>query len=170
MTWIAPEVTRPAEPYLGGEREMLLGWLEYQRATLLMKCAGLTGEQLALQTAPPSIMSLIGLVRHMVDVEYAWFQHYILRKPRTFTFREPDDIDFTGANAETAEADYALLIERFAESRAALDGVSLEDTIDEKWRGKMSVRWVLIHMIEEYARHNGHADLIRERIDGAVGD
>ncbi|MEV4315736.1 DinB family protein [Actinocrispum sp. NPDC049592] len=171
MSWTAPEIDRPTEPCLGDERAMLLGWLEYHRATLLWKCAGLTGAQLATQSTPPSDMSLLGLIRHMTDVERTWFLRRIQGQDSPFLFWTTDgDTDFSEASAATAEEDYARLLDMVEQARKAMAGVSLEDTIEEKVRGTMSVRWVLIHMIEEYARHNGHADLIRERIDGKTGD
>jgi uncharacterized damage-inducible protein DinB len=170
MSWTAPDIDRPTEPCLGDERAMLLGWLEYHRATLLWKCAGLTPEQLATQSVPPSDLSLIGLVRHITDVERTWFLRHIQGQDSAFLFWGEQDTDFSGATADQAEHDYGQLLKMFDDARAAMEGVTLEDTIDEKWRGEMSVRWVLIHMIEEYARHNGHADLVRERIDGITGD
>jgi uncharacterized damage-inducible protein DinB len=169
MSWTAPEIDRPTEPCLGDERTMLLGWLDGQRATLLWKCAGLVPEQLATQSVPPSDLSLIGLVRHMTDVERHWFLRLVQRQDSDYLFWGDQDTDFSGASAETAEYDYNELLKMLDQARAAMEGVSLQDTVEGK-RGPISVRWVLIHMIEEYARHNGHADLIRERIDGVTGD
>jgi uncharacterized damage-inducible protein DinB len=173
MPWTTPEVTRTDAPLAADERTMLLGWLDYHRSTLLMKCAGLTGEQLAARSVPPSAMSLLGLVRHMAEVELSWFRRLLRGEDVTRHFAKAGDpdFDFTGASAETAEADYALLVAEIERARAAFDGVPLDFEFDEPpWRTRLTARWVLAHMIEEYARHNGHADLLRERVDGAVGD
>jgi uncharacterized damage-inducible protein DinB len=155
---------------------MLLDWLEYHRETLLVKCAGLTAGQLAERSVPPSTMSLAGLVRHMANVEIAWFRRRVAGEDVAMPFWTPEDpdsdpdLDFNGAAAETAEADYALLIAEIDQARKAFEGVSLDYEFEHPSRGTMNARWVLTHMIEEYARHNGHADLLRERIDGAVGE
>jgi hypothetical protein len=173
MPWTAPEITRVDAPLAADERTMLLGWLDYHRATLLMKCAGLTGEQLATRSVPPSAMSLLGLVRHMTDVELSWFRRLLRGEdvPGHFAKSDDPDFDFTGASAETAEADYALLVAEIERARAAFEGVPLDFEFDEPpYRTGLTARWVLVHMIEEYARHNGHADLLRERVDGAAGD
>jgi hypothetical protein len=174
MSWTAPEVTRTEGPYLGDEREVLLGVLEYQRATFLWKCSGLTGEQLARRAVPPSPLSLLGLARHLADVERAWFQRRVAGQdvPFRFFFTDPDDPDndFTQASADTAEHDYGLLVDAIDQARAALAPVSLDHTFEHPKWGTMSARWVMSHMIEEYARHNGHADFLREQIDGATGE
>jgi hypothetical protein len=173
MPWTAPEVTRIRPPLAADERVMLLGWLEFHRATLLMKCAGLTGEQLATRSVPPSAISLLGLIRHMADVELGWFRRLLRGEdvPRHYAKEGDPDFDFTGATADTAEADYDLLVAELDRVRAAFGGVPLDFEFDEPpYRTGLTARWVLVHMIEEYARHNGHADLLRERVDGAVGD
>jgi len=130
----------------GDERALLLG---AQRATLEVKCAGLDADALARRSVPPSTLSLLGLVRHLADVERRWFRRVLAGAdaPARFTSDAEPDGDFDGAVAA-----------------AGLD-VAREDA----WRGTVSLRWVLVHLVEEYARHNGHADLLRERIDGAVG-
>ncbi|MET0234329.1 MAG: DinB family protein [Kibdelosporangium sp.] len=175
MPWTAPEVTRVDPPLAADERTMLLGWLDYHRSTLLTKCAGLTAEQLATRSAPPSAMSLLGLVRHMADVELTWFRRRAGGEDVPMHFFKPGDpdpdFDFNGATAATAEADYALLVAEIEQVRPLSESLPLDQEFDEPpYRHNISVRWVLLHMIEEYARHNGHADLLRERIDGAVGD
>jgi uncharacterized damage-inducible protein DinB len=173
MPWTAPEATRVRPPLAADERAMLLGWLEFHRSTLLTKCAGLTGEQLATRSVPPSAMSLLGLIRHMAEVERAWFRRLLRGEdaPKHFAKEGAPDFDFDGASAQTAEADYDLLIAEIERVRAAFDGVPLDFEFDEPpHRTGLTARWVLVHMIEEYARHNGHADLLRERIDGAIGD
>ena len=162
---------REDPPLVGDERAMLVGWLEFHRATLLLKCEGLTGAELAQRSVPPSGLSLLGLVRHLTLVERAWFR-------RTFNAEDgaplPWGEDFDGADAAEAEQDLAAYrvevdeCRRFAASLPSLDSEGLG------WRGgrevTVSLRWIYVHMIEEYARHNGHADLIRERVDGATGD
>ena len=167
MSWTAPEITRTGEPLVADEQTMLAGWLDWHRTTLLHKCAGLTAEQLATASAPPSDLSLLGLVRHMTDVERAWFRRRF--RGEEVESRYPGGTSWN-ADPARAEADYAALIEEWEAARRAAAGASLEETfVHERTGQEVSLRWVMIHMIEEYARHNGHADLIRERIDGATG-
>ena len=172
MNWTAPEVTRPEIPLIADERAMLDGWLEWHRATLLIKCAGLTGEQLAERSVPPSSMSLLGLVRHMAEVERAWFRRRLGAEPidHIYVSDENPDGEFDDATAATAEADFATFAAEVKLARAAAAGRTLDETFRHAQHGEMSLRWVYVHMIEEYARHNGHADLMRERIDGATGE
>jgi uncharacterized damage-inducible protein DinB len=173
MSWIAPEVDRITEPYVADERTMLEAWLEWHRATLLRKCAGLTGEQLAQRAVPPSNLSLLGLVRHMAEVERAWFRRRFAGESLGFLYCSDDspDADLDDVTPAGAEAAYAVLTGEVELARAAAAGRSLDETFFHTHRQvEMSLRWVYVHMIEEYARHNGHADLIRERIDGATGD
>ncbi|MGE5828211.1 MAG: DinB family protein [Micromonosporaceae bacterium] len=171
MTWIAPEVHRSSEPQIAGERAMLEGWLDWQRQTLLWKCAGLTGEQLTRQTAPPSQLCLLALVRHMAEVERGWFRRRFAGQEigPLFCVDASPDGDFEDIDPATAEADFAAFAAECAAAREATGGASLEATIHHPRRGELSLRWIYIHMIEEYARHNGHADLLREAIDGATG-
>ncbi|WP_369215729.1 DinB family protein [Streptomyces flavofungini] len=160
-------------PATGDERTLLTGFLRSQRATLEIKCAGLSSE-LARRSVEPSALSLLGLVRHLTDMERRWFRRDLAGQDVAPRYATPEnaDADFDDASAEPeavaaaweawrAEVAFA---ERFVTGAADLD-VEGEDP----WLGPVSLRWVLIHMIEEYARHNGHADLLRERIDGAVG-
>ena len=157
---------------MGDERTMLDGWLEFHRQTLLFKCAGLTEQQLKLRTIEPSSLSLLGLVRHMADVERAWFRRNFGREEIGFLYSsDPNpDGDFNDVDAADAEADFATFATEVELARKAAAGHSLDETFFHTRRNvEMSLRWVYVHMIEEYARHNGHADLIRERIDGATG-
>ncbi|MFZ3493564.1 DinB family protein [Streptomyces sp. 5.8] len=160
-------------PTTGDERRMLVDMLGAQRTTLRLKCAGL-GPELAERAVEPSTLSLLGLVRHLADVERRWFRQVLdgQEVPLLFWSAAAPDGDFDGAvsapgvireawEAWRAEVEFA---EGFTERAPDLE-VSGKDA----WRGEVSLRWVLIHMIEEYARHNGHADLLRERIDGAIG-
>ena len=158
---------------MAGERAALEDWLEYHRSTLLVKCQGLTGEQLAERAVPPSSLSLLGLVRHMTDVERAWFRIRCAGQTglsfRYATDAAPD-ADFDFAEPSGAEDGLAAYREECELARAAMKGRSLDDTFFHQLRGvTMDVRWVYLHMIEEYARHNGHADLLREQIDGVTG-
>lgn len=173
MTWRAPQITRTPEPYVGDERTMLAGWLDYHRQTLLLKCAGLTAEQLRTPSVEPSGLTLLGLVRHMAEVEAWWFRENAAGEQVDypyFTEATPDvDFDVTGADAE---ADLAVFHREVELARAAVAGRDLDETfVEARPKGRtLNLRWVYVHMIEEYARHNGHADLIRERIDGVTGD
>jgi uncharacterized damage-inducible protein DinB len=162
-------VERPEGPLTGHERPMLQGFLDWHRATLLYKCAGLTGEQLAERTVPPSALSLLGLVRHMTKVERAWFRQRFAGEPVDNPFGNDQDADFERDDPVRAAADYARLTEEFKLADAAVANASLDDTFVH--RGEtMSLRLIYLHMIEEYARHLGHADLLRERIDGVTGE
>jgi uncharacterized damage-inducible protein DinB len=171
MTWTAPEVARPTEPKVADERTMLDGWLEWQRQTLLGKCTGLTGEQLAERAVSPSTLSLLGLVRHMAEVERWWFRRrYAAEEIGTlFCPDSSPDGDFDDVDPTRAEADFATYAAECEAARAAAAGGSLEDVCPHPRWGEVSLRWIYIHMIEEYARHNGHADFLRERIDGVTG-
>jgi hypothetical protein len=169
---MAPDVERPEEPRVGDERAMLDGWLDLHRSTLLGKCKGLTGEQLATASVPPSNLTLLGLVRHMAEVERSWFRSGFLGQeiPMLYCSREQWDADFENVDAARAEADFAIFREECDECRRAIAGVPLDRTFVSRKGLETSLRWIYVHMIEEYARHNGHADLIRERLDGARGD
>jgi uncharacterized damage-inducible protein DinB len=150
---------------------MLQAFLDWQRETLLYKCAGLTGEQLAERAVPPSHLSLLGLVRHMTEVERVWFRQRFAGEPVEFPFGDEADADFERVDPARAAADYARLTEEFKLADAAVANASLDDTlIHERTNQVISLRMVYLHMIEEYARHLGHADLLRERIDGATGE
>ena len=169
MTWKAPDVERPGGPLTGPERPLLQAVLDWHRATLLYKCAGLTGEQLAERTVPPSDLSLLGLVRHMTKVERAWFRQRFAGEPVENVFGDNKNAEFEQTDSARAAADYARLTEEFARADAAVANASLDDTFTHDGE-VMSLRLIYLHMIEEYARHLGHADLLRERIDGATGE
>lgn len=152
---------------------MLVDFLRSQRATLELKCTGLDAE-LSRRSVEPSTLSLLGLVRHLADVERRWFRRVMAGQdaPSRFSSEANPDEDFDGASpgpVAVATAWEAWHTEvAFADAFIA-KAPDLDLQGDDSWRGTVSLRWVLIHMIEEYARHNGHADLLRERIDGAVG-
>jgi uncharacterized damage-inducible protein DinB len=170
-------VTRVDPPFTGlNERDMLRSWLEYHRETLLMKCDGLTPEQLTERSVPPSSMSLLGLVRHMTEVERNWFLRIFAGEtapPLYYSDDDPDG-DFDNVDPSKFDDEMAMFYETLERCREA---ESVAKSLDENGaversggRGPVSLRWIMIHMIEEYARHNGHADLLRERIDGTTGD
>ncbi len=172
MTWRAPEVTREPVPRTGDEPTMLAAFLDGHRLTLRQKCAGLTAEQLAARTAEPSIMSLLGLVRHMAEVERAWFRRGLAGEPADpiYCTGGKPDADFEEAAAAAAQQDFATYQREVELARKAAAGRALDETFhQQKYDVDLSLRWVYLHMVREYARHNGHADLIRERIDGTTG-
>lgn len=162
------ESTGPA-----GERETLTGYLRDYRLTLELKCSGLDAAGMACRSVPPSNLSLLGLVRHLTDVERNWFRRVLAGQDVGWRFRRDDEPDaaFDGAAAgpDLVEDAWAAWREevRFAE-RFVDEAPDLEVTGTYRG-GIISLREVLVHMIEEYARHMGHADLLRERIDGATG-
>ncbi len=172
MTWTAPGVTRPDPPMIADERAMLEAWLDYHRATLLWKCANLTGDQLLQRSAPPSTLSLLGLVRHMSDVERWWFRRGFRGEEVGPLYSSDDhpDGDFDLIDALAAEADFATFEAECDLARKAVAEAGLDDTFHSRRGNDISLRWIYVHMIEEYARHNGHADLLREAIDGVTGD
>jgi len=142
--------------------------LDWHRATLLWKCSGLTGEQLAESSVPTSGLSLLGLIRHLTKVERAWFRMRFAGEQVESPFPNTE-AEFADLDPARAAADYARLTEEFKLADAAVANDSLDDTFT--FRGEeMSLRLIYLHMIEEYARHNGHADLVREAIDGATGE
>ncbi|MEU8007921.1 DinB family protein [Catellatospora sp. NPDC049111] len=174
MTWTAPQITRTDEPYAADERTLLDGLLDRHRATLLHKCAGLTGQQLVTASAPPSTLTLLGLVRHLADVERTWFRRRVRGEAVPALYAHPDGrpgASFDLADPAHAAADLATLAAEQQACRDAVAAASLDDTFThERLHETMTLRWVYLHMIEEYARHNGHADLIREALDGVTGE
>ena len=174
MTWTAPEVPRAEPPTVADERTALETWLDFHRATLLLKCQGLSGDQLAKRAAAPSSLSLLGLVRHMAEVERSWFRHRFDGQSELgglYCTDELPDGDFDLAEAAGAEADFATFSQECALARQTAEGRSLDETFrHSRTDENFDLPWVYIHMIEEYARHNGHADILREQIDGVTGD
>jgi uncharacterized damage-inducible protein DinB len=171
MTWTAPTPPPlPDGPLTGDDRPIQEGFLAWQRHTLLSICAGLTGEQLADRTVPPSNLSLLGLVRHMAKVERIWFRQRAAGQPvgPMYDPARGKDTDFDDADPALAEEDFARFTEECRLADEAAAGLAFEDTFT--LRGETySLRLVYPHMIAEYARHNGHADLLRERTDGKTG-
>ncbi len=163
---------RIGPPLRAGERETLRAFLDYHRATLAMKCDGLSDDDLRRPSMPPSTLTLLALVRHMAEVERTWFRRVI--NAEDIPLRWSDDGDFQAAydasastrseafEAWQAEVEHSRRIEREAES---LDVIGYQAS----WGEDVSLRLVMLHLIHEYARHNGHADFLREAIDGTVG-
>ena len=166
-------VERIDPPLVAQERGMLDAWLDYHRATLAVKCEGLTDDQLRARAVPPSSLSLLGLVRHMGEVERSWFRRVLggeQAPPRYYSDENPDGDFDDVAGAAVAEA-FGYWRDECAHARERVAAApSLDVTGAGRGGERYSLRWIMVHMIEEYARHNGHADLLRERIDGAVGD
>jgi uncharacterized damage-inducible protein DinB len=173
---------RPEPPLEGGEAETLRGFLTYQRATLEWKCRGLDDEQLRL-TLPPTTMTLGGMLKHLAYVEDYWFTEVVggEPEPEPWASGRPEsdpDWDWNSAIADSGDELRALWAERVSRSDAIVrvqlgqDGAAALSMSHWAWggQGQVCLRWVLAHMIEEYARHNGHADLIRESIDGQTGE
>ncbi|MEU5609144.1 DinB family protein [Streptomyces sparsogenes] len=157
---------------IADERETLRGFLEFHRATLAMKCDGLSDEDLRRQSMPPSTLSLLGLVRHMAEVERNWFRRVMAAEDIPLVWS--DSFDFQAAydarEATRAEAFAAWEAEVAHARRIEAEAESLDVTAHAaRWGTDVSLRTVMQHMILEYGRHNGHADLLREGIDGTVG-
>ncbi|MER7171368.1 DinB family protein [Streptomyces mesophilus] len=163
---------RIGPPLTGGERETLRAFLDYHRATLAMKCEGLTDEELRQRSMPPSTLSLLALVRHMAEVERAWFHRAFEDHDAPMVWS--DEIDFQAAydasastraeafGAWDAEVERSRRIEKAAES---LDATGYQP----RWDKEISLRMVMVHVLLEYGRHNGHADFLREGVDGTTG-
>jgi uncharacterized damage-inducible protein DinB len=166
-------IDRPMPPLNADERATLEGWLDFHRVTLAMKCEGLDDEQAAAAPAPPSRLTLTGLVQHMAEVERNWFRRVFAGEqapPIYDPLADPDGPDGGFELAEGATLGDALATwqAEIAAARKRCAGCELADT--GRFAGQeVSLRWIYVHMIEEYARHNGHADLLRERIDGTIG-
>jgi len=163
---------RIAPPLIAGERGMLRAFLDYHRATLAMKCDDLSDEDLRRQSMPPSTLSLLGLVRHMAEVERTWFRRVINAEDIPLVWSDEGDFQAAyDASASTRreafgawqrEVEHSRRIEREADS---LDVTGYQS----RWGEDVSLRLVMLHLIHEYARHNGHADFLREGVDGTVG-
>jgi hypothetical protein len=163
-------VDRAAEPGDGSERGLLLGWLAFHRDALAVKCAGLAAEQLVSASAAPSDLSLLGLVRHMTEMERVYLVYALAGGEFSFVYctDAAPDADIVGLHPAMCAAS----MESWQRERAHADRLlAAAWTLDAVSAGNgRTVRWNLIKVIQEYARHNGHADLIRQRIDGATGE
>lgn len=171
---------RPEPPLAGDEADTLRGFLDYQRATLEWKCRGLSDEQLRV-ALPPTSMTLGGMLKHLAYVEDYWFVETVLGEAAPEPWGSADwaadrDWEWHSATGDAGDELRALWARRVANSRAIVARELAGDrglgTTYPAWKGRarVSLRWVLTHMIEEYARHNGHADLLRESLDGERGE
>jgi hypothetical protein len=163
-------VTERTEPTgLSDERSLLDGWLDYYRATLLAKCEGLSGDQLVTRSCEPSSMSLLGLVRHMTEMERV-YGHRLADLSVGFLYcsDENQEGDFEGVTATSAGTDLETFREHCVRTRQIMTSHELGDTFGKA--NSYTLRWFYQYLIKEYARHLGHADLLRERIDGATGE
>jgi hypothetical protein len=172
--WTAPSAERQEPDRVSTERRALEQWIDYHRATLLTKCAGLNAEQLKRRASPPSTLSLLGLVRHMTEVERWWFRMNANGEDLTFPY-DPEGTgrDFDDLDGADAEADIETYRQEVDAARAVVAGKDLDLVVPSRGHHPertRDVRWIYLHMLEEYARHNGHADLLREAIDGQTGD
>jgi hypothetical protein len=168
----APTDERAGIPMMADERESLEAWLEMYRQTLPLKVGGLTPEQLCTAAVPPANLTLVGLVRHMTEVEQYWFATVVAGETPPSIYCEDDrDGDFTGIDPVRALMDLVRYDQELVTSRARAARVpDLDGALPGTRRGQpVNLRWVYVHMIEEYARHLGHADLLREAIDGVTG-
>jgi hypothetical protein len=171
VIWTAPAVEPVDPPYIADERSSVDAWLDYHRATLLHKCAGLTGDQLAQRPVATSALSLLGLVRHMAANERIWFR---IR----FADADVDDLycspghpeggEFDLVDPAAAESDFAIYAAEVRAVRMVVSDRSLDETGGDEIHSA-DLRWLYAHMTDEYARHNGHPDLIRELVDGVTG-
>ncbi|WP_219418555.1 DinB family protein [Pseudonocardia nigra] len=168
-------MTRPDRvdpPLTGGERETLRAYLDFHRATLAMKCDGLSDEDLRCRSMPPSTLSLLGLVRHMAEVERTWFRRLINGEDIPLVWSADGDFqvayDASGATRSEAFAAWQAEVGHARRIEAAAESLNVTGH-QARWGEDVSLRLVMLHLIHEYARHNGHADLLREGIDGAVG-
>ncbi|MFD9210269.1 DinB family protein [Streptomyces sioyaensis] len=163
---------RIAPPVRAGERETLRSFLDFHRATLAMKTDGLSDADLRRRSSPPSTLSLLGLVRHMAEVERSWFRRVINGEDLPLVWSAEGDYQmaYDASTATRAEAFDAWQTEVAHARRIERAAASLDVTgYQPRWDEHVSLRLVMLHLIHEYARHNGHADFLREAIDGTVG-
>ena len=170
MTWTAPTPDPVDGPVTGDDRPILEGYLNYQRATLLNICAGLTGEQLAERPIPSSSLSLLGLVRHLAKVERTWFRQRATGQdvPPMYPAAAGKDADFNDTEAGQAAAEIGRLRAEWQSADESVKQMDFDATFDAGHGERWSLRMMYVHLIGEYARHNGHADLLREAIDGVT--
>ena len=165
-------IERTPPRYVEDERPMLEAFLEYHRATLAWKCDGLSADQLRDRAVPPSTMSLLGLVRHMAEVERGWFRRVLAGEDARPIYSSQGNEDGDFDDVDTADVHEAFMAWDIEIENARMVAAAAADLdVAGSRRGEpVSLRWIYVHMIEEYARHNGHADLLRERIDGVTGE
>ncbi|UGT61494.1 DinB family protein [Nocardia asteroides] len=172
MTWTAPAVERDPVPPTGTEAAQLRARLARQRATLLDRCAGLDGEQLARRAVPPSTLSLLGLIRHLSEVERGWLRTTAAGERLGYLYCATDnpDGDFDDADPANAATDFATYHRETTAADLAVEHLALDHDGHHPITGEpYSLRWIYLHLLEEYARHNGHADLLRQCVDGRTG-
>lgn len=168
MSWIAPTPPEsPDGPCVGPIRPILQGYLDDMRTALLNVCAGLTADQLAERADPPSTLSLLGLVRHMAKVERTWLRNRVAAETVEPLYPRTDE-DFDDVDPAQAEGAIAALQAEWTACDAAVADLPLDRTFDRRGT-EMSLGLVYVHLVAEYARHNGHADLLRQSIDGVTG-
>jgi Protein of unknown function (DUF664) len=164
---------RAIPPLAADERVTLTAFLDFQRATLAVKCDGLTPGQLREEAVPPSRLSLLGLVRHLAEVERNWFRPVLAGEEMSGLWSAGPALDWEAAFAGVGTADagpaFAAWRAECEHATALAAAAPSLDITGMRGGARYSLRWVMVHMIEEYARHNGHADLLRERIDGSTG-
>jgi hypothetical protein len=168
------DVQRPRWPTTGDEEHVLWTFVDFERATLAMKCAGLSDEQLAQVANPPSSLSLLGLLRHMANNERFWYEEIFLGRdaPAHFGSEIFDDVDFNDLESMSASEVVDVWLTQCEVTRSIVKGRSLDEVSVNKpdyMESPASLRFLAMHSIEEYARHCGHADLIRQQIDGSTG-
>jgi uncharacterized damage-inducible protein DinB len=160
-------------PLAGSERAILTSFLDWHRDTLMVKCEDLTDDQLRRRAVTTSGLSLLGLVRHLAEVERTWFRRVMAGEAIGLVYSDSGDFqaayDATGADVGEAFANWRAEVEHARRIESGISGLDVTG-FQAKWQEHVSLGWVLVHMIEEYARHNGHADLIREAIDGRTGE
>ncbi|GIF24942.1 hypothetical protein Ate02nite_76720 [Paractinoplanes tereljensis] len=165
-------VERPDPPRSGSEREMLRVFLDFHRSTLAMKCEGLSDQDLRSRSMPPSTLTLLGLVRHMAEVERTWFRRVIDAEDVPLVWSSEGDFQAAyDASSSTRSEAFAAWEAEVAKAREIEAGAESLDVMGHqpRWGEDVSLRFVMLHMIHEYARHNGHADFLREGVDGTVG-
>ncbi|MQA01277.1 MAG: DUF664 domain-containing protein [Streptosporangiales bacterium] len=162
-------LTHEELPTVAGEREALASWLRFHRVELLDKLTGLDERQ-AAQRVVGSLTTLHGLVRHLTWVEHYWFVTVLAgsEEPNHYDCSVDNDADYRLEHSEGLAADVERFLAAVTRSQKVFAELALDDTVPHPKHGSLDVRWVMVHMIEEYAQHNGHADIIRELIDGTT--
>lgn len=173
---VVPDVAdaRSDGPKTGDERAVVEHWLDLYRETVLLKIAGLDAEQLCRRSVPPSQMSLLGVVRHLTEVEAYWLRVVLLDEqdvPDYYCTEQSEDGDFDDVDPATAAADVAAYRSEVERCRAnTADWSDLSTPVRGLRRGQqVNLRWIMVHLVEDYARHLGHMDLLRETVDGRTG-
>lgn len=163
--------TRIDPPYVADESTQLNAFLDYHRATVVTKAAGLSEEDAHRSLLPSELMTVAGLLSHLRWVEAYWFDHVLDGQPDVQPYTEEDpDAEFRIAGEMTLDQLIADYLAQCATSREITARLGLDDVVDFRGDKQVNVRWVIVHMIEETARHVGHLDLIREQLDGATGE